>query len=306
MKTNISADQAGVRLDKYLTAQLGKTRSKIQKMIKAGVVLINGRAVSAHYLIKENDTFEIKETSGENKKAEINSALPDFEIIDETENYLVINKPAGLLMHGTPELRGDNLADLLAARWPCLTKVGDDPFRPGIVHRIDKEVSGLVLVAKNQNFFEFAKEQFQKRAVRKSYTALAHGRIRADRGAIDFPIERAAAGHKMAAKPIGSDGRRAESEFSVIGRWLHFTLVKVAIKTGRTHQIRAHLAAFGHPLVGDNLYGTRAAKEMNKKLGTARVYLVANELGFTDLGGEKKQYRLALPEGFNSLFNKLK
>jgi len=305
MNFTVKENQAGVRLDKFLTEQLGQSRSRIQKIIKAGQVSVEGKVASANYPVKTGELVVLKKPTAE-KKINMKMALMNYEIIAQTQDYLVINKPVGLLMHGTPELKETNLADLLAIKYPSLSKVGEDPYRPGIVHRIDKDVSGLVLIAKTQDFFEAAKMQFINRGIKKSYTALAHGRISADQGLIDFPIDRAAAGHKMAARPKGTDGRRAISEFVVLKKFNHFTLVKVTIKTGRTHQIRAHFSAYSHPLVGDNLYGNKTAKKVNKKLATARVYLVADELSFTDLNGERKNFKLELPADFNNIFKQIK
>lgn len=305
MNFTVKEEQNSIRLDKFLTHQLGQSRSQIQKMIKAGHVSVNGKIASANYPVKTGETLILNEAEPGNK-SETKIASVDFEIIAQTKDYLVINKPVGLLMHGAPDLSETNLADMLAKKYPSISKVGEDPYRPGIVHRIDKDVSGLILVAKTQDFFDAAKQQFIDRSIKKSYTALTHGQISADVGLIDFPIERAAAGHKMAARPKGAGGRRAISEFMVLKRFNHFTLVKVMIKTGRTHQIRAHFSAYGHPLVGDNLYGNKTAKDVNKKLATARVYLVADELSFTDLAGKQKNFKLELPADFNNIFKRIK
>lgn len=305
MNFTVKEKQNGIRLDKFLTEQLSQSRNQIQKIIKAGQVSVNGKVASANYPVKTGEMLILKEATPGNKTDKKMTPI-NFEIIAETADYLVINKPVGLLMHGAPNLSEINLADILAKKYPSISKVGEDPYRPGIVHRIDKDVSGLILVAKTQNFFEAAKQQFIDRSIKKSYTALTHGKISADQGLIDFPIERAAAGHKMAARPKGAGGRRAISEFLVIKRFNHFTLVKVIIKTGRTHQIRAHFSAYGHPLVGDNLYGNKTAKDINKKLATTRVYLVADELSFADLNGEVKYFKIDLPEAFNKIMLEIK
>lgn len=311
MKIIIPPEEANSRLDKILTQRLGMTRSQIQKLIKAGGVSADGRNLSAHYLPKAGEEIAVNgdETAHKDKKGTAPSLkrLPDgLEIIADTGDYLVVNKPAGLIVHGAAHLDKNNLADCLAAKYPQIAKVGDDPARPGIVHRLDKEVSGLMLVAKTQKFFDFAKEQFQKRTMRKKYTALVHGRVAAESGLIDFPIERAKSGHKMAARPRGAAGRRAESEYEVVRRFHHFSLLKVRIKTGRTHQIRAHLAAIGSPVVGDSLYGTKASRETNLKLKTGRIFLVADELAFLDLEGNEKSYKINLPPEFTALLKIIK
>ncbi len=239
------------------------------------------------------------------------------EIIFEDQDYLVINKPAGLVVHGGGSVKEKTLADFLIKRYPKIIKVGDDPDRPGIVHRLDKEVSGLMVIAKNNSSFENLKKQFQDREINKQYFALVFGKVSKDNDLINFPIKRSQSGHKMAALPLGVqdllsrrhpqnrdrgniDGifksREAISEFQIIKRFVNYSLLKVKIKTGRTHQIRVHFFAYGHPLVGDNLYCTKKTKAKNQKLKLGRVFLVANQLSFEDLKGIKKTFSIELPE----------
>ena len=237
-------------------------------------------------------------------------------IIAETPEYLVINKPAGLAVHAGGNLTDPTLADWLIANYKKIKDVGDDPIRPGLVHRLDKEVSGLMVIAKTQKSFDNLKRQFQERAIKKEYTALVHGKVARDFGEIDFPITRSQDGYKMAALPRGSEdllsrrhpkdrdqgnieswlkSRVAMTEFEVIKRFVNYTLVKVTIKTGRTHQIRVHFFALGHPLVGDNLYCTKKSEVKNKKFGLSRVFLVADHLSFYDIKGEIQDFQIGLP-----------
>ena len=238
-------------------------------------------------------------------------------IITETADYLVINKPAGLAVHGGGNLKEATLADWLIARYPKIKTVGDDPARPGLVHRLDKDVSGLMVIAKNNKSFASLKEQFKDREVNKEYIALAHGRIAQDGGTIDFPITRSQGGYKMAAIPANASdllsrrhprgrdqgniegwfkSRQALTEFTVLQRFINYTLLRVNIKTGRTHQIRVHLFAYGHPLVGDNLYCTKKTGAKNKKIGLGRVFLVAAHLEFRDLSGKRLNFETGLPD----------
>ena len=238
------------------------------------------------------------------------------EIISETKDYLVINKPAGLAVHAGGNLKEATLVDWLIAHYPKIKKIGDDPIRPGLVHRLDKDVSGLMVIAKNQKSFLNLKEQFKDREVNKEYLALVHGKLSRDEGSIDFPITRSQAGYKMAALPAnttdllrrrhprGRDqgnieswlkSRLALTEYTVLKRFINYTFLRVKIKTGRTHQIRVHLFALGHPLVGDDLYHTKKSKEKNKKLNIGRVFLVADHLTFSDLNGEKQDFKIDLP-----------
>lgn len=238
------------------------------------------------------------------------------KIISETKDYLVIDKPAGLAVHGGGNLKEPTLVDWLIINYPKIKKVGDDPARPGLVHRLDKDVSGLMVIAKNQKGFNNLKSQFKDREVNKEYLALVHGKLSKDEGLIDFPITRSQAGYKMAALPAnttdllrrrhprGRDQGNIESwlksrialtEFTVLKRFINYTFVRVNIKTGRTHQIRVHFFALGHPLVGDDLYCTKKSKDKNKKLNLGRVFLIADHLSFHDLEGEKQNFSLDLP-----------
>jgi 23S rRNA pseudouridine1911/1915/1917 synthase len=238
------------------------------------------------------------------------------EIIWESNDYLVIDKPAGLAVHGGGNIKELTLVDWLVKKYPKIKKVGDDSSRPGIVHRLDKDVSGLMVIAKSQASFESLKNQFKIREINKEYIALVHGRLDSDEGEINFPIKRASAGYKMAALPLQAadllsrrhpkdrdrgniDGvfqaKEALTEFKVIKRFVNYTLVNVKIKTGRTHQIRVHFCAIGHPLVGDDLYGTKKTKSINKKLSLGRVFLMSSRLLFVDLKGEAKEFFRELP-----------
>lgn len=235
-----------------------------------------------------------------------------YEKIFENDEYMVINKPAGLLVHGADHIKEPTLAEDLIAEYPELTKIGDDPNRPGLMHRLDKLASGLMVIAKTPESYENLKSQFQKRTVEKYYTALAYGKVSKDDGEINFPIERSAKGHKMAALPMTvkgqatTDGRTAVTEFSVIKRYINYTLLRLKIITGRTHQIRVHMAAYGNPLVGDDLYGTHKTKLKNHKLNLDRIFLVADSLSFTDLAGKKQSFQIPLPANLQNFLSTIK
>lgn len=238
------------------------------------------------------------------------------EIIFEDKNYLVINKPAGLIVHGGNGIKEKTLVDLLIEKYPKIKNVGDDALRPGIVHRLDKDVSGLMVIAKTKESFNNLKEQFKERDINKTYIALTHGQINKDYDEINFPIKRAKEGYKMAALPLNTvdlltrkspksrdkgniDGffkaKSASTSFEIIKKFINYTLVRVTIKTGRTHQIRVHFFAYGHPLVGDSLYFTKKTNTKNKKINLGRVFLVASELSFSDLTGKQKKFTVNLP-----------
>ena len=236
----------------------------------------------------------------------------NYQEIYVSRDYLVINKQAGLLTHGAKHLDDTNLADELLARYPEIARVGDDPFRPGIIHRLDKLASGLLVVARQQACFDSLKLQFQNRTIVKKYTALVFGKIDQAEDEITFPIQRSSVGYKMAALPktvkgaANISGRQAISEFVVLKRFINYTLLKVRIKTGRTHQIRVHLSAYGHPLVGDDLYGTKKTKVKNAKLNLGRIFLVADYLEFKDLQGKKQSFQIELPEELKTFLEQTK
>ena len=244
--------------------------------------------------------------------------MTKLKIIFEDDDYLIINKPAGLLVHGAKHITEPSLVDFLLEKYPNLIKVGEDPLRPGIVHRLDKSASGLLAVAKNQKAFNSLKSQFQARTVKKYYKALVYGQIEKDEDIINFPILRSSQGNKMAALPLtikgekNTIGRTAITEFEVTRRFINYTLIGVKIKTGRTHQIRVHMSALGHPIVGDDLYGTKKTKEKNAKFrkkkmpGSDRFFLVACELEFEDLNGKKKNFKIDIPKELKELLKIIK
>jgi len=311
MTIKITEQSAGIRLDKFLANSnfLKLSRNQIQKLIKQGLISINNLSVSVHYLLKPGDTIIIAKNLNSDKKLIDKKEFIDapdhkIKIIHETDEFLVINKPAGLAVHGSDSYA---LADWLREKYPSIRQVGDDPQRPGIVHRLDKDVSGLMVIAKTQAAFNNLKKQFQNRTVKKEYTALVHGKIAKDSATINFPIKRSRQGYKMAAMPATvkgeptEDGRLAETEFKVLQRLINYTLLKIKIKTGRTHQIRVHLAAYGYPIVGDDTYSTAKTRIQNKKLGLNRIFLIADRLSFTDLTGARQDYKIGLTDELKNL-----
>lgn len=318
MEFKVEEDGANDRLDKFLTVHLPeKSRSQIQKMIKSGQILVNHNIVSAHFSLKVGDIIAVAEEPAIiNADVKDNSSrkqvVPEIQIIEDNDDFAVINKPAGITVHPTETSEEITLVDILLAKYPNIVRVGEDPIRPGIVHRLDKEVSGLMVIAKNNDSFFHLKEQFQNRTIRKNYLGLVYGRIDKDEDVINFPIERASAGHKMSALPLTEkgkpniNGRRAVTEFLIIKRFINYTYLKLRIKTGRTHQIRVHLSAYGHPLVGDDVYSTRKTREQNKKNNLGRIFLVASELAFRDQSGQMREYKIDLPEELENLLAAVK
>lgn len=251
--------------------------------------------------------------------------IKNIEILHETDDYLIINKPAGLIVHEAHTSQEETVCDLVVERYPEIKNVGDDQKRPGIVHRLDREVSGIMVIAKSSVFFEYIKNEFQNRKIEKAYEAIVHGLVIKDEGRINFPIVRAKSGHKMAALPMPKkevpaqisnreqgnekariDSKEAVTDFRVIKKWPHISLLSINILTGRTHQIRVHLSAFGHPLLGDQLYGTPKSKRKNDKLNLGRIFLFAKRLSFTDMKGENQSFEIARPKEMQDFLNKQK
>lgn len=230
----------------------------------------------------------------------------------ENDEFIVVNKPAGLLVHGSDHIKEETLVDQLLVDYPEMAKVGEDPSRPGIMHRLDRLASGLLVVARTEDSFENLKNQFKKRTIEKYYSALVHGKIEADEADIDFPLKRSTKGNKMAAMPAtvkgekNEEGRNASTSFKVVKRFINYTLLKVKIRTGRTHQIRAHMAAYGNPILGDEVYSTKKTRAKNKKVNLGRIFLVADRLSFVDLKGEKQTFKIELPKELEEILKVVK
>lgn len=237
-----------------------------------------------------------------------------ISIIVAEKNYLVINKSAGLIVH-PPKDNFDKptLIDWLVQQYPEVKTVGDDTkLRPGIVHRLDREASGLMVIARNQETFNWLKSQFQQRKVLKEYLSLVYGQIKKEEGEISLPLNKGTGRTKV--KPRGSDSqacniKRAVTQFEVLERFQHYTLIKVRIKTGRTHQIRAHFANYGHSIVGDIKYchsRDRKRKAFTKFIKSDRLFLHSHRLGFYDLDQKWQEYALDLPEELQHFLATLK
>jgi 23S rRNA pseudouridine1911/1915/1917 synthase len=271
--------------------------------------------VTVHYALKENDTVTItasKPLPAASKKTETTAAQPrrQPEVIAETEDYLVINKPAGLLVHPTEKQEDWSVAAWLKEYAPAVTKIfqqdklltEEERQRPGIVHRLDADVSGLMVIAKTLPMYFCLKEQFQERKIKKIYLALVYGVTTKESGDINLPIGRATAGHKMAAHTTQHpDDRSAKTEYQTLRRFLNHSFLAVTIHTGRTHQIRAHLQAIGYPLVGDPIYHPKkdnfhdSTKKIKIKHDLDRPFLHSANLGFYDLANNWQEFSSPLP-----------
>lgn len=279
----IEAQDAGKRLDVFLTEQLPDvTRSNISKFLKRGSGSVNGKTVNTHHFLKIGDVVAYSdEVIRERVAAPMNADVPHLEIIDETPDYLVINKPSGLLVHPDSKQQTGTLIDALLAHDPKIAKLGDDPERPGLVHRLDREVSGLMVIPRTQDAFDNLKRQFAEHSVDKRYLALVYGEIDIDEGDLKFRIARSKTKNRMAAHPEGEKeiGKAAWTHFKTLHRYHNATLLELTILSGRTHQIRAHLLAFNHPVIGDPLYKRRVE---DRRLTVPRILLQSVHLAFND------------------------
>jgi 23S rRNA pseudouridine1911/1915/1917 synthase len=254
-KRTFEAGVDDVRLDKCLAAALPDlTRTHIQKLIKCGLVTVNGCETNASHRLKSTDLIAIEIPPAAPSKLEPEDIA--VEVIYEDTDMAVINKQAGLTVYPAPGHVSHTLVNALLQRYPDLACFGDSP-RPGIVHRLDKDTSGLIVVARNEKARLDLVDQFRSRSVKKAYLVLVQGKLEPERGAIDAPIGRDPSDRKRMA--VVTRGRTARTDYRVIQHYKSCTLAEVHIQTGRTHQIRVHMSAIGHPVIGDKKYGKGSA-----------------------------------------------
>ncbi len=297
-----SSDDAGTRLDAFLAEKIdGWSRSRLKRLIDDGDVLVNEKEVRASYKVREGDEIEVELT--ELPATHFEPEDIPLDVVFEDEYLAVINKPAGMVVHPGAGVPKGTLANAIAFHFEIADSGGSD--RLGIVHRLDKDTSGLIVVAKNEQIAEELSRQFHDREVEKSYIALVHGSIEQNSGTIDAPIARDK--HNRLKMRVAQAGRNALSLWKVKQRFEKFTLVDVDIKTGRTHQIRVHLAYINHPVVGDATYNegrdnSVANIEVKKAIKTlGRFFLHAEKLSFTHpVTKERLNFNVPLPPSLSS------
>ena len=303
----IGPDDVGVRLDAFLASQIaGWSRARLQRLIEAEDVLVNGKLSKPSYKLREHDELEVELVPS--AAASFTPEAIPIEIVYEDETLVVVNKPAGLVVHPAAGIHSGTLANALAHHFQQLPNASS--VRPGIVHRLDRETSGLLVVAKTDAALEHLSEQFRARWIYKSYIALVHGRVQTDSGRIDQPLARDPSNRTRMAVVRG--GRSALSRYRVNRRFHRFTLLDVELKTGRTHQIRVHLAWLKHPVVGDETYGggrdnmiqNPRLKSQIRNLG--RHFLHAEKLAFTHPETEERvEFHSPLPPELSSLLTEI-
>jgi 23S rRNA pseudouridine1911/1915/1917 synthase len=301
----VSEDEAGVRIDRYLTGVLsGTSRSQIQRLIKDGKVTVAGEAVPANRVVKAGEAIAVESPAPVSPRPQPEDH--DLDIVYQDSDLVVVNKPAGMVVHPAAGHLDGTLVNALLHEVDDLSGIGGE-LRPGIVHRLDRGTSGLMVVAKNDRAHLELSRQFHDREVEKEYIALVWGVVQAGKR-IDLPIGRDPGDRKkMSAK-----SRRARSAVTRITAALHMegvTLIHVAIATGRTHQIRVHLSEIGHPIVGDAVYGglrRRVAGDLRPLLALDRPFLHAGRLVFRHpIDARKMEFEAPLPHDLQLVLDQI-
>ena len=294
MKETVVEMQNG-RLDKVCSEIFSDySRSQIKQLLDGGNITVNGKTEKAKYKVKSGDVIRLEEP--ETKTLELRPENIPLDIVYEDDDVIVINKPQGMVVHPAPGHDEHTLVNALLYHCPLSTINGT--FRPGIVHRIDKDTSGLLMVAKNDKAHRSLAKQLKDKTNIREYVALVHGRIAEDEGTINAPIGRSLKDRKKQA--VVKDGRNAVTHFEVLKRYRDYTFVKCILETGRTHQIRVHMKYIGHPLVGDPLYGPKKTIKGNGQ------FLHAGKLGFVHpTTGKLLIFEAPLPKIFQECLEKL-
>lgn len=293
-------EEQQMRLDKYLTEQFPEqTRSYLQKLIKDGEVLVNGKTVKAGYQLTKGD--EVSVNIPEPKELDVEPQKMDLDIVYEDEDVILINKPKGMVVHPAPGHTTDTLVNGLL--YHCKDNLSgiNGVARPGIVHRIDRDTTGILIVCKNDMSHNSIAAQLKEHSITRRYRALVHGNVKNDTGTVEGPIGR----HPIDRKKMAineRNGKPAVTHYTVLERFGNYTLIECVLETGRTHQIRVHMTSIGHPLVGDEVYGP--AKCPFKLQGQS---LHAMVLGFVHpRTGEYMEFSADLPAYFEDLLRKLR
>ena len=288
-----------MRLDKYLSEQFSEqTRSYLQKLIKDEEILVNGKSVKSGYQLSRGD--EVAVNIPEPKELDIEAQEMNLDIVYEDEDVILINKPKGMVVHPAPGHTTDTLVNGLL--YHCKDQLSgiNGVARPGIVHRIDRDTTGILIVCKNDMSHNHIAAQLKEHSITRKYRALVHGNIKTDKGTVEGPIGR----HPVDRKKMAineRNGKPAVTHYTVLERFGNYTFIECQLETGRTHQIRVHMSSIGHPLVGDEVYGP--VKCPFKLQGQC---LHAMVLGFVHpKTGEYMEFTADLPDYFETLLKKL-
>ncbi|MBY0222128.1 RluA family pseudouridine synthase [Mammaliicoccus sciuri] len=293
----ITEETAGNRIDKALALlQPDWSRTQIQQWVKDERIQVNGSFIKSNYKVKTGDVVSVEQPEPE--AYDIEAEDLNLEIVYEDQDVLVVNKPVGMVVHPSPGHLSGTLVNGLMHQCTDLSGI-NGVMRPGIVHRIDKDTSGLLMVAKNDKAHVSLVDQLVEKSVNRVYTALVHGHIPHDNGTIDAPIGRDPRDRQKMA--VVDNGKNAVTHFKVLERFGDYTLVECRLETGRTHQIRVHMKYIGYPLVGDPKYGPR------KTIDYGGQVLHAGTVGFQHPStGEYMEFTAPLPENYQQLLNELR
>lgn len=296
-KIKVEKNNRGKRLDKFLAAEFADfSRSYIQQLIKDGKVTVDGKIINKSYIVNTGEEVEI---TTEEKETEIEAVEMELDIVYEDSDIIVINKNADRVVHPAPGHYNDTVVNAILAHVDHLSAI-NGVKRPGIVHRLDKDTSGLLIIAKNDSSHKKLAQQFKNRSVEKYYYALVEGNLAYKKGKIDAPIGRDPNNRKkMAVRKRRS--KKAVSRFKIIEEFKNHSLLEVKIETGRTHQIRVHFAYLGHPVVGDKKYGSQNILGAKRQLLHARRLIINHPAS-----GEKMEFEADLKADFKSILNELR
>ena len=292
----VKSEDVGKRLDQFLTSYLNETRSFISNHIKNSNILVNNKKVKPGYLLKLNDEITIKDLKVDNTITPENIPL---DIYYEDEYLMVVNKPSGMVVHPAPGNYHGTLVNALMYHTKNLSDINGEE-RPGIVHRIDKDTSGLLLISKNNEVHRILSDDFKYKRVKRKYIALVHGIIDANNGKIDAPIGRSESDRKKMAV-TDKNSKKAVTNFTVLERFKNYTLVELILETGRTHQIRVHMAYINHPVVNDQVYSKI------KPINNYGQMLHAYYIGFTHpITKEFLEFECPIEDEFKNIMESLK
>ena len=291
------------RIDVFVTSKLRNfPRKKIQAAILKGKIKLNDKKVKPKTYVRKNDQISI-ELELDSIKTNLKSQ-PDIEIqiIEENDDFIIINKPAGISVHPGDHEHEDTVVNWALAHFPQIKNVGENPLRPGIVHRLDKETSGILIIVKNQKSFKHFKQLFSERKIKKTYFALCWGSFQKNKGQISTFIGKSNSNPLKQATSANAEKlinpKKALTSFEVVEQRKEMSLIRVSPKTGRKHQIRIHLQSIGHPIVGDKIYNTKNFQQDNKK--HHRLMLHAQKIEFYFPPGKRYSLESDLPKDFKT------
>jgi len=289
----VIVDEENVRIDKYLASKTDYSRETITKMISEEYILVNGKSIKASYKVKVGDVILIKD--GFVKEMSLKATKMDIDIVYEDEYLMVINKDSGVVVHPGAGNSNDTLVNGLLYYNKTLSK--GEEFRPGIVHRLDKDTSGLMIIAKDDKAHELLADDFKNKRIHREYIALLDGVFPQKKAIIDAPIGRSK--QYFDKMEVCKDGKKAITNLEVIKKYKDYTLVKLVLETGRTHQIRVHLAYIGYPVHNDPVYSNKVCTDFGQFLHSA--YLKFKH----PITGEVLEFNSKLPEEFQTFIDNL-